>query len=99
MRREQSNMLPYKPVHKQIIECCESSMVLGETDFPVAPSTKTVLHYRNMLSTDRQPTGAVVNDGLHHNNSVVAADMDTYQFYSCVKNCKVFLSVKGVSVS
>ena len=65
MRREQSNMLPYKPVHRQIIECCERSMILGETDFPVAPSTKTVLHYRSMLSTDRQPTGVMVNDGRH----------------------------------
>jgi len=82
-----------------MIDDCEDSIAIRVTDFPQLPTSNGGVHYGTMLTTDRQPTGAVIIDGRRHRNTVLAADSDTYHFYSCVNKCKVFLSVKGVSMS
>ena len=55
-----------------------------------------------MLTTDNNPTADDIDHGNKISNTVLAADLDTFSFYDCVdkyKNCKFFLSVKGVSIT
>lgn len=70
-------------------------------EFPKKETFDTTVHFASILMTDSNPIADDIDHGNRISNTVVAADLDTYSFYDCVKkydNCKIFLSVKGVSV-
>lgn len=82
-----------------MLKHCELSMKLGDMG---EESQDTTIHFASILTTDTNPTAEDIDNGNRISNAVMAADMDTYSFYDCVKEydiCKVFLSVKGVSVN
>ena len=90
-----------KPIHPELLRYCKQSITFGDVEFPKQQSTDTAVHFASILTTDSNPTAEDIDHGNRIRNTVIAADLDTFSFYDVTekyKNCKFFLSVKGVSV-
>ena len=90
-----------KPIHSELLSRTERSITIGDTNFPQPDSKDTRVHFASMLTTDNNPTADDIDHGNKISNTVLAADLNTFSFYDCVekyKDCKFFLSVKGVSI-